>query len=124
MPSPRSPKGHLWIVITERTADHEAVCINVTDELNIRDKTTQLVPGDHSFITKNSVIYYQSAKVVRLDLAEDAIQNRTWGPMCKTHQPCSAELMNRIRAGLFASRYTTKAIKARCKAEWEAKRAK
>jgi hypothetical protein len=118
MPSPRSPIEHLWIVLTERSDNHEAVCANVTDEKNIMDKTTILVPGDHPFIIKRSAINYQSAKIVRLDLVENSLEDEIWGSTCKIHQACSKELIERIQEGLLSSIHTTKVIKTFCRSSW------
>ena len=107
---------HLWIVITEADADGWAVCVNKPSS----ETTVILNPGDHPFITHESVVYYKDADKLNLRTVESAI-NRQSGfvdIVCQQHQPCSAALLQRIQEGLLASPLVKKGIKEYCRTAW------
>ncbi len=85
---------------------------------HIADTTLILDVGDHTYITKRSVLLY--AKAALLDVA--TIERVISDPKSKTnwqrHDCCSAELLERIRKGLIDSKYTKNDIKVLCKKLW------
>src|SRR5438132_2506729 len=60
-----APPEHLYLVLTRVSGDDEIVVANVTsDGDNIKDRTCVLQPGDHPFVKRQSVIFYQRAKII------------------------------------------------------------
>ena len=95
-----------------------AVCVNVTSKQSHSDTTLVLKAGDHRFITHESVINYQDAREMPINLVEQALVKKTEQFVCTAHDPYSEELLQRIRDGLIASKQTPKGIKAKCKRQW------
>lgn len=119
MPKTSDATEHLWIIVAEiDAASGKAVCVNVTTEQYDSDKSCQLNRGDHSFVSHPSVIYYKDARELDLKLVETAITSGIKKFVCKSHDPCSPELLKRVQQGLIASRETPKGIKATCKKLW------
>ncbi|MBI3680798.1 MAG: hypothetical protein HY235_10415 [Acidobacteria bacterium] len=85
---------------------------------HIADTTLILDVGDHTYITKKSVLVY--AKAALLDVA--TIERVISDPKSKTNwqrqDSCSANLLERICKGLIASKYTKNDIKVLCKKLW------
>jgi hypothetical protein len=102
----------------EYTSTGIAVCVNVSSRKPHSDTTVILQRGDHSFVTHESVINYQDAREMPINLVEQALTARTSQFVCVPHDPCSPELLGRIRDGLVKSKPTPKGIKTKCKALW------
>ena len=118
---PKSSKDteHLWIVVSEIDATtQKAVCVNVTTLRSHSDTTCVLNVGDHPFVNRPSVIFYQDAREVDLALVERALTLGIKNFVCTPHEPCSAVLLKRIRKGLIDSKQTPKGIKSLCKKLW------
>lgn len=104
------------MIVTEIDASTGiAVCVNVTSRKPHSDATVVLQHGDHSFVTHESVINYQDAREMPINLVEQALATRTSQFVCVPHDPCSPELLARIRDGLVKSKLTPKGIKTKCK---------
>ena len=95
-----------------------AVCVNVTSKQTHSDKTVILKPGDHPFINHESVINYQDVGERSIKLVEQLLATRTTEFPCTAHDPCSQQLLQRIRAGLIDSKLTPRGIKEKCKKLW------
>ena len=77
LPKPgKTQTEHLWIVLTKPREDGQAVCVNITAWKFDCDETLILVPGDHPFITKKSVVHYEDARFMQLDWIEQLLQKR------------------------------------------------
>ena len=110
---------HLWIIITEiDSRTNKAVCVNVTTARSHSDTTCVLMPGDHQFVTHDSVVNYSDAREMPIDIVEQALASKTRQFVCVPHDPCDAAILARIQQGLIDSRYTPKGIKAQCKKLW------
>ena len=77
-----------------------------------------LQPGDHTFITKKSVVYYGDARFISLDLVETLIASKTNKFVCEQNYCCTRALMARLKEGLLNSRFTPNGIKEYCRAIW------
>jgi hypothetical protein len=124
LPKPNNPIEHLWVVITERDpSTHEAVCVNIssTKPYTLQaDKTLELVAGEHSCITKPSVVFYKDARVMRLNDVDKMLAMTQQTIVCVQKEPCSTELLEKIQKHLPNSP-ANKIIKERCQAMWESK---
>lgn len=73
------------MVISEPDENNCVLCVNITDydvlndydDPNI-DKSCILLPPSHEFITKPSRVYYEDARVMRINVIEDEIRKRTF----------------------------------------------
>lgn len=112
MPVPGVAVPHLWILITEPSAEtHLGVFVSVTALRGGKDQTVVLRPGDHPYIAKDSVVYYGDARLldttrIDADLAAGTVQSQ---------EPCSARLLRLLQDGALASPYTPNAILKLCK---------
>jgi hypothetical protein len=110
---------HLYVVLTDpEPGSNRAVCVNFTGKTVYSDTTLVLNVGDHPFITKETVVFYQRAKFLNLSAVEAALNAHTNGIVCKPHDPCDGPLLERIRDGLLRSKLTPKDIKRYCEAAW------
>lgn len=118
---PKSPTStpHLYIVVTDPDPNtNEAVCVNVTTEYSISDKTVRLKRGDHPFIQYNSVISYANAELLDMVKVEAALNARITTFDCKRKAACDAALLGLIRQGILDSKFTPPKIKQYCKKVW------
>jgi hypothetical protein len=111
---------HLWIVLTDPDVDGKSVCVNITTQQNHSETTVVLNKGDHPFVQHASVVYYTDARILDLNLVQQALETKTTMFACVLHKPCSQDLLKRIREGLLKSRQTPKKIKAVCEKSWSA----
>jgi len=109
---------HLWIALTDPNEDGNIAIVNVTDFHNHEDKTTVLKPGDHPFITKESIVLYQDARIVPAASLLNAMKN---GRGCVPRESCSVEMMHKLRTGIFASDHTPNGVIEFCSDSWNTK---
>jgi hypothetical protein len=72
------------------------------------DSTCELGVGDHPFIQHPSYVNYRHLRMDASPHVEKMIGDSIWLP----HQPCTLELLNRIVAGVCASKLTPREFKA------------
>jgi hypothetical protein len=107
-----APNLHLWIVLTEPQApDFQCVIVNLTRQQPRSDNTVVLRPGDHPYITKDSVIRYGDTLIVDARDLDGFLKKH----MAKGHDRCPADLLKRILDGAIASPFTPKKIADFCK---------
>ena len=109
---------HLWIVLTIPDQDNKAVCVNVTSKRDDSDETLVLKPGDHPFITKESVVHYEDARVMDLTLVNQLLARGSDRFVCEQRECCTYAILDRVRAGLLQSKRTPTGIKRHCKDAW------
>jgi|ERR1051326_179177 hypothetical protein len=104
---------HLWIVLTEPQGEPLSVAIvNLTSHKDGVDETVIIGPGEHSFVRRKTVVNYAGAMVVealklgRLIEADLTIPHR---------EPCSPELLEKIRRGVFNSPFVRPKFQAYCR---------
>ena len=86
--------------------------VNLTSFREGVDTTVVLDEGDHSFIRHPTVVFYADARIVEISLLE------RWAALGDNrvhNEICSDELLDKIRAGLFESKYTPRKIKNYCR---------
>jgi hypothetical protein len=98
---------HLWFVCTIPDSDGQVVIVSLTTETNYTDPTCRLVPGDHPFVSRPSVIAYQRSRVVPAREMDELARTRG----VRHHAPASSELLVRIRAGALVSPYTPRGVR-------------
>ena len=119
IPTPDNPIRHLWIVLTGPDPNGRAVCVNVTSlGDHIADTTVVLDMGDHPFLEKRSVVLYAKAALLDIRAIEAVLGNPDSRSKWRQFDPCSPELLERVRRGLLASKHTKRAIKDYCKPLW------
>ena len=106
---------HLWIVLTDSDTDGNVAIVNVTDYKNHADQTTILKVGDHPFITKDSIVLYQDARIVPRASLLNALKS---GKGCSQHAQCPQALMERLKVGVFASDWTPNNVIDFCHKAW------
>jgi hypothetical protein len=67
--------------------------------------------GDHPFVSHESVIYYQDARILDLSLVERALNAGIRDFVCKLREPCDGDLLRRIQAGMVLSKQPKREVK-------------
>jgi hypothetical protein len=111
LPKSSNDTEHLWIVITEPDANGESVCVNITTRRSYSETTVVLQPGNHPFIAHESVIFYADARIIKLKNVEMALNAAVKKFACVSKDPCGADLLRRIQAGMIASKQAKKGVK-------------
>jgi hypothetical protein len=108
-------KAHLWIAVTDpQTADSQVVIVSLTTLRFDRDQTVILQPGDHPFVTHQTVVLYSDSRIVDSRRIDAMIQDGT----ALAHQPCPAQTLQLIQQGLLSSPFTPRKIIAFCRPAW------
>jgi hypothetical protein len=101
------------VVVTEPDGDPpQSVIVSLTTRRTGSDATVVLVPGEHPFVIRETVVFYADARLVHVNQLEQLIA----AGVTTRHADCSAELLRRIQAGLSASPMTPEFIKGYCAA--------
>ncbi len=108
LPKPGQEKEHLWALITAPDPESgDAIMVNLTTQRPHSDTTTIIQPGVHPFVDRPTVVFYADARIVDVKILEEGLRH---GPV-RQHAALSPELLQRIQAGLFVSRFTPQRIK-------------
>jgi hypothetical protein len=110
MPTPNNPIAHLWIVVTDINSTGKCAIVNVTTLSHLCDKTVILHAGDHPSIDHDSVIRYQDALIT----TENAVENAIRGGVANRKRSLSPAILNRVVAGIGASKDTSLDVKVFC----------
>jgi hypothetical protein len=103
---------HLWVVLTDPRGDPpEVALVNLTKQKSTSDTTVVLDVGDHPFIRQKTVVNYARATVYDAGALEQAMK----ADLTIRHKTdCAGELLERIREGLFKSRFTRPKVQKFC----------
>jgi hypothetical protein len=108
-------KAHLWIAVTEPQADtSHVVIVSLTTLRYDRDQTVILQPGDHPFITHQTIVLYSDTRIVDARRLDAIIRDGT----ALAHQPCPPQTLKLIQQGVSSSPYTPRKIIAFCREAW------
>jgi len=100
---------HLWFVCTQPNGAGEIVVFNLTTRQSwAKDLTCILKPGEHPFVVRESIVYYQRGLLLPVSKVQAGIARGT----CKTRPPGSPALMQKIREGALQSAFTAKKLQA------------
>ena len=106
-------KGHLWIIVSEAGDDGSVATVNFTTHDPARRRNCNadcvvVVPGEHSYPTHDSCVFYLGAALADLRLIRERVATGRY----EAHDPVSASLLERIRLGVLAFAETPEAVKA------------
>jgi hypothetical protein len=120
IPTAIDAKEHLWVVVTQPALGESlAVCVSITKRRANSETTTILSPGDHPFITHESIVHYVGAKILDLYLVQQALDSQTTSFVCRQHQRCNDVILRRIQEGLLISKLVENDVKAFCQRVWD-----
>lgn len=93
---------HLWVVLSDpRISDSTVLIANLTSWSLGADESCVLVPGDHPFIKRKTIIAYALARTASLQILDQLYSRRDiW-----TNDPFEVNVLLRIQKGLMDSRY-------------------
>jgi hypothetical protein len=107
IPTPNS-SNHLFVVVTQKQVHTNSVIIVCFETAKSHpDRTVILNPGDHPFITHQTFVGYRHARIVS---ADDLIRYVEYGTAFP-RDPCSIELLEKIREGVCRSKFTPNLVK-------------
>ncbi len=98
---PRAFEGRgqqFWVVLVNLSSVREGVA---------HDATCVLDAGDHVFVKRPSFVFYRNARVEPQNHVLRLVEQGVFNP----HVPVSAELLQRIKTGLFDSPHTKREFK-------------
>ncbi len=103
---------HLWVVLTDPQGDPPQVAlVNLTKHKAHSDETVVLSPGDHPFVKQKTIVNYARATVYDAGTLEQAMK----ADLTVRHKTdCAGEVLERIREGLFKSRFTRPKVQKFC----------
>ena len=95
---------HLWIVLSapERNPDRVLI-VNITSNPDW-DASCEIHPGEHVFIDRVSYVNFPAARITSVSQLRAGLN----GGVLHFHEPVSADLLARIRAGAARSPYLSK----------------
>lgn len=99
---------HLWFVCTWPDREGRVVTLNLTSFDSCVDPTCLIVPGEHPFVTHDSLIEYQRGKLTQLTQIEQALDFALFVP----RQVAADALMTKIRQGALVSEFASFGVKA------------
>ena len=105
---PTSPsRNHLFVVVTERDPGGRVLIINFETRKRITDDTVIIKAGEHPFVTHETSVRYKSARIVDADL----LINKVKTGIVESREPCSPELLEKIRLGIMKSPHTSNEVR-------------
>jgi len=105
---------HLYIFLTDPIGKDPArvLVVNITSyKHNKQDRTVILDENSHSFITHESIVSFDYAKIIRVDIAEKMIADQR----IEFKEDISNELYQVIIEGLLQSKRTPGDVKKFCR---------
>lgn len=101
--------GHLWVILSE-VVDGQVVVTNLTThgKASCGTHCVVIAVGEHSYLRRDSCVYYRGATFNPVEPLRWAQANGT----LRQADPVSTEVLNRIRAGVQASRFTSPRVRA------------
>jgi hypothetical protein len=105
-----SPHHHLYVILGSDPQRLIAVRLNSVTALT--DQTVTLTVGDHPFVRHDTAVSYDAMRDMDVSkLAElERLSADSAAPMFEWGDPCSAELLGRLRCGAFRSERSTPRI--------------
>lgn len=98
-PRPFENRGNnLWVVLVNLSSVREGVP---------HDATCVLEPGEHPFVSRRSFVFYRNARIEQ----ESHVLQLTQNGLFKPHDPMSAGVLQKIKAGLYESPHTKREFK-------------
>jgi len=92
---------HLWVIISDPLIDvaDPVVIVRLTTNRRGRDRTCVLQPGDHPFITHETVVDYEEA----LETSNPCLDGFVGHGHAFLQEPATPEVLSRIRQGAAVS---------------------
>jgi hypothetical protein len=97
---------HLNVIITPPNAG-EVVTVSVTTLRKRSEKLVRVLPGEHPFITHESVVAYIYSRIRKVADIESAIETEN-ATACA---PVTPQLLAKIRRGFLESEFTPNGVK-------------
>lgn len=107
LPKPGHDTAHLWVVLTAPDTNAQVLLINFTTLRSHSDTTVVIQPGEHPFVMHATAVHYADVRLTGAIAIEAAIASGHF----RTHHDCSAALLDRLLAGVLASKQTPEKIK-------------
>ena len=103
----RIPAPHLWVILWGPAGPADAyLAVMLTTLRPHSDRTCILNPGDHPFVRHPTSVAYRDA----LRWTDERLTQLVASGVAKPRQPLSDQVLERIRAGFFASMHTAHAF--------------
>ncbi len=98
---------HLHIIASDQSSDGFVIVVSVSTLYRFADRTVLLRAGEHPRIGHDSFIAYNFAKVQKLS---DITARMTTRPKL-VKEPCTAELLKKVQAGILESEQTENGVR-------------
>ena len=104
---PGDDTRHLWVVLTDPDDNDKVVIVNLTTRRSHSNDTVTLNRSDHRFVQRDTVIFYQDARLVKAS----ALTNAVRGGVAIMHDPFRPNVLTDIQRGLINPPNTPNLIK-------------
>jgi hypothetical protein len=104
---PAKPFDHLWIILSDPTADPQQVVIVNCTTWPDEEETCILRRGDHPFIKHKTAVRYSDARITTVDDLSTLVKNKLLTPKA----PVSADVLQRVRDGASASDFLREGVR-------------
>jgi len=106
-------RSHLWIVLNDPVGDYRGIAlVNFTEDTGV-DPTVVLRPEDgvHPFITKQTMVEYARPLLIKENKLLSVVAT---GDAAQHDVDCPVDLLTKIRAGVFTSRFAPEKLRRFC----------
>lgn len=99
---------HLHVVLTAPNSDGEVVTVSISTRRPKSESLVCIQPGEHPFITRESVCLYRFAAIRVCASIQSAIDNGR----ARLRERASPELIKKLSSGLLDSDFTSRGVRA------------
>lgn len=99
---------HLHVLLTSPSLAGEVVTASISTRQRWSETLICIQPGEHPFISVESIVAYRFAAIRTCTAIETAVKNRTARP----REKASPELLRRMQAALLDSDFTPPGVRA------------
>jgi hypothetical protein len=99
---------HLHVVITEPSPAGEVVTVSISTRRAKSECLVRMQPGEHSFITRESVCPYRFARIRTCAVIEAALADGR----ARAKEPATEQLLGKLAAGLLDSDFAPPGVRA------------
>lgn len=110
----REHEPHLHIVVTAPDKDGNVLCVPVGSYEDGMDPTCLLKQGDHDYLTKDSMIYYGHAKVMKAETIIEMINDKKY----EHWEDIKQDVFSKITKGVLTSPHIKPARRNYARMQW------
>jgi hypothetical protein len=112
---PAPPYDHLYMVISDPSADADrVVLVNFTTDSPNEERCCIAIASEHRFLTRPSAVRYKDARITSVSMLEELARMGKMTP----DEPLSADLLQRVRDGASKSDFLPEGCREVLSDQW------